>query len=132
MDEAGTAGAVVTRWFDALAEGDSAPHLCDPEIEIRNWDTAPITGPYFGHEGVRQWWADLADAIEDLHFELLEIEPIDDRRCLTVQRLVGRFRLTGIDVDVAWGAIVTVRDGKILSAVGYASPRGARRAAGLE
>ena len=123
---------VVRRWFVELEAGNPAPELCDPEIEIRNWAEAPITGPYHGHEGVERWWAEVADAFEHVRFALEEIEPIDERRCLTVQRLVGRFRLTGIDVDGHWGAIVTVRDGKILSAIGYASPRRARRAAGLE
>jgi ketosteroid isomerase-like protein len=129
VDEARDTAAVVRRWFDALEQGDPAPELCDPEIEIRNWAEAPITGPYFGHEGVHRWWSDVADAFEDVRFELLELTPVDETRCVTVQRLVGRFRLTGIDVDGAWGAIVTVRDGKILSAVGYATPGRAKKAA---
>jgi ketosteroid isomerase-like protein len=124
--------AVVRRWFAALESGDPAPELCDPEIEIRNWDNAPITGPYFGHDGVRQWWADVADAIDDMRFELEHIEAIDESRALTIQQLAGRFRLTGIEVRGAWAAIITIRDGKILKAMGYASPRRARRAAGLE
>ena len=123
---------VVRRWFAALERGEPAPELCDPEIEIRNWDDAPITGPYFGHEGVRQWWAEVADAIDDLRFELEHIEAIDDHRCLTIQQLAGRFRLTGIEVRGAWAAIVTIRDDKILKAIGYASPGRARRAADLE
>jgi ketosteroid isomerase-like protein len=129
MEAAQATVAVVTRWFDALAQGDPAPELCHPEIEIRNWAEAPITGPYYGHEGLHQWWNDVADAFDDVHFELLEATPIDDTRCVTVQRLVGRFRLTGIDVNGAWGAIVTVRDGKILSAMGYATPGRAKKAA---
>ena len=122
----------VRRWFNALAEGDPAPEICDPEIEIRNVDEFPIPGPYFGHDGLTQWWSDVADAFEEVHFELQDIEAIDEQRCLTVQRLVGKFRTTGIEVDGGWAAIVTVRNGRILSAVGYATPRRARRAAGLE
>jgi ketosteroid isomerase-like protein len=129
MEAAQATVAIVRRWFDALAQGDPAPELCDPEIEIRNWAEAPITGPYHGHDGLRQWWADVADAFEDVHFELLDATPVDDTRCLTIQRLVGRFRLTGIDVNGAWGAIVTVRDGRVLSAHGYATPGRARKAA---
>jgi ketosteroid isomerase-like protein len=121
--------AVVRRWFTALERGDPAAELCHPEIEIRNWDEAPITGPYYGHEGVHQWWGDVADAFDDVRFELLELSPIDDTRCLTIQRLRGRFRSTGIEVDGAWGAIVTVMDGKILSAMGYATPGRAKKAA---
>ena len=57
-----------------------------------------------------------ADAFEDVRFELLELEPIDETGCLTIQRLRGRFRNTGIEVDGAWGAIVTVRGDKVMSA----------------
>jgi hypothetical protein len=50
---------------------------------------------------------------------------------VTAQHLVGRFRLTGIEVDGPFGSIVAVRDGKILSATGYASPGLAKKAAGM-
>jgi ketosteroid isomerase-like protein len=123
---------VVRRWFGELEEGRPSPELCDPEVEITNWAESPVTGPYRGHAGVQRWWDDVADAFGEFHWELLSIEAIDEDRCLTVQRIAGRFRHTGIDLDFAWGAIVTVRDDKILSAVGYASPRRARRAAGLD
>jgi ketosteroid isomerase-like protein len=122
---------VVRRWFKALEDGNAAPEMCDPEIEITNWAESPITGPYRGHTGVRRWWEDVTDAFEEFHWELQSIEAIDEQRCLTVQRIAGRFRHTGIETDWAWGAIITVRRGKILSAVGYVSPRRARRAAGL-
>jgi ketosteroid isomerase-like protein len=124
--------AVVRRWFDSLEKGDPAAHMCDPEIEISNWAESPVTGPYRGHEGVKRWWEDVVDAFQEFRWELLSIEPVDDRRCVTVQRIEGRFRHTGIETGFTWGAITTVRDGKILSAQGYASPRRARRAAGLE
>jgi ketosteroid isomerase-like protein len=126
-----SAETAVRRWFDALQDGDPAPELCDPEIEIVNWAEAPITGPYNGHDGVRRWWEELGDAFEELEWETQSIEPIDGERCLTVQRLVGRFRHTGIALDAAWGSIVTVRDGKVLRAAGYATPGQARRSAGL-
>ena len=122
---------VVRRWFTAFEGGDPAPELCDPEIQITNWTDFPIRGPYRGHEGVRRWWEDVSDAFEDFQWRLESVEAIDEQRCLTIQRLAGRFRHTGIETDFAWGAIVGVRDGKILSAIGYPSPRQARRAAGL-
>ena len=123
--------AIVRRWFGALEDGDPAPEMCDPEVDISNWAESPVTGPYRGHFGVRRWWDDVADAFEELQWALLSIEPVDEQRCVTVQRIEGRFRHTGIETHFTWGAVVTVRKGKILSAVGYARPREARRAAGL-
>jgi ketosteroid isomerase-like protein len=124
--------AVVRRWFDALQRGDPAPELCDAEIEIRNWAEFPIPGPYHGHDGLKRWWDDVAEVFEEFQWTLKSVEPIGEDRYLTVQRIAGRFRHTGIETDAAWGAIVTVRDGKILSAVGYSTPRRAKRAAGLD
>jgi len=120
---------LVTRWFKGLGQGGLTPEVCDPEIVIRNWDESPVRGPYHGHEGLGQWWADIADAIEELHFELVEATDLGDGRVLTTQKIVGRFRLTGIELDFPWGSIVTVRDGKILSATGYATPGQAKKAA---
>lgn len=104
--------------------------MCDPQIEISNWAESPVPGPYLGHDGVRQWWQDVSDSFSDVRFEVQAVERIDDERVLTSQRLVGTFRLTGIELDHLWGSIISVRDGKILSAVGYISPSRARRAAG--
>jgi ketosteroid isomerase-like protein len=106
--------------------------MCDREIEIVNWAESPIRGPYHGHDGVRQWWNDITEAFEDVRFQVMEIERIDAERAVTAQRLVGTFRLTGIELDAPWGSVVSIRDGKILKAVGYSSPRTARRAVGLE
>jgi ketosteroid isomerase-like protein len=124
--------ALVRRWFDRLRVRDPAPDLCDPEILIRNWDESPIRGPYTGHEGMEQWWADFEDVIEGVRLELKEAIPVDDERVVTTQHVVGRFRLTGIDVDGPFGAIITVRDGRIVSAIGYAGPGRAKKAAGLK
>ncbi len=52
-----------------------------------------------------------------MHFELVDAIDVGDERVMTVQRIVGRFRLTGIEVDHVWGAVVSVRQGKIASAV---------------
>lgn len=122
---------LVTNWFQGLERGELSPQLCDPEVVIRNWDDSPVRGPYHGHEGLRQWWKDFADVIEDAHIELKEAIDLGDGRVVTAEHLVGRFRLTGIEVDGPFGSIVEVRAGKILSATGYASPGQAKKAAGL-
>ena len=122
---------LVKRWFKGFERGELSPEICDPEIVIRNWDESPVRGPYRGHEGLRKWWADFAEVIEDAQIRLKEAIDLDDGRVVTTQHMVGRFRLTGIEVDGPWGAIVTVREGKILSATGYTTPGQAKKAAGL-
>jgi ketosteroid isomerase-like protein len=122
---------LVRRWFDGLQRGELSPEICHPTIVIRNWDESPVRGPYEGHAGLQQWWADFAEVFEEVHIELKEVIDVDDEHVVTSQHLVGRFRLTGIEVDGPFGSVVTVRDGKILSAIGYASPGLAKKAAGL-
>jgi ketosteroid isomerase-like protein len=129
--EAGTID-VVDRWIERLEKGDPAPELCAEEMVISNSAGFPINGSYSGREGVAAWWRDLAEAFEgDLHFELMERHKLDPERVLTTQRLKGTFRLTGIDFEVAWGAIITARAGQIVRADGYDTPKLAKRAAGL-
>lgn len=122
---------LVRRWFDALERGDVPLELCHPEIVIRNWDEAPVRGPYHGHAGLGQWWSDLADAFEEVNLELKEVIDLGADRVLTIQHIVGVFRSTGIPLDAPWGSILTFRDGLIASATGYVSPGRARKAAGL-
>jgi ketosteroid isomerase-like protein len=122
---------LVRRWFDGLDRGDLGLELVASNVEIRNWDEFPITGPYVGHDGVEQWWGDISEAFDHFEWELREATDAGGGRVVTVQRFTGRFRLTGIDVDFHWGSVITVADGRIESAVGYATPGGAKRAAGL-
>jgi hypothetical protein len=56
---------VVRKWFGCLAAGEAGVELCHPEVRIDNVPDFPITGPYEGHNGVRQWWDDLRDAIDE-------------------------------------------------------------------
>jgi ketosteroid isomerase-like protein len=105
--------------------------LCDPELRLDNIAEFPDTGPYHGHEGLRRWWQDVAEAFDEIRFEIDELIDVDAERVLSVQRVVGRFRNTGIPVDTPWASLFWVRGGKIARAVGYASKRRALRAAGL-
>jgi ketosteroid isomerase-like protein len=122
---------LVRRLFRGFERGELEFDICDPAIEIRNWAEFPVTGPYVGHEGVQRWWDDIADVFENLDWALLEVIDAGGDRVVTVQRFSGRFRLTGIEVDFTWGAVISVRDGKVVSAIGYPSPGRAKKAGGL-
>jgi ketosteroid isomerase-like protein len=101
---------VVRRWFAGLERGELSLEICDPEIVISNWEESPVRGPYRGHDGLREWWADFAEVFEDVHLELKEALDVGDGRVVTTQHVVGRLRLTGIDVDGPFGAIITGSD----------------------
>lgn len=106
--------------------------LCDERMEIRNPPEFPVTGPFRGHDGVRQWATEIWEVFTDLHFEVEEIfEAGDGETIVSVQRTVGRMRHTQIKTDVQWAGVWTVRGGKALRAHGYLSKAEALKAAGL-
>ena len=126
---------VVRRWSDRLEAGDPGVELCSPDIEIRNWPESPIPGPFQGHDGVRRWWDAVTDPDAGMDVQLFclqEVIEVDEHRVVAIQRARARGRSSGVEiVDRLWGAVVTVRDGRVISAMGYATPDEAKHAAGL-
>jgi ketosteroid isomerase-like protein len=124
----------VARLWWARFNKDGLPplDLCDERIEIRNPDGFPVTGPYYGHEGVRQWASDVYDVLEDARVEPEEVVEVGDGEAvIAVLRQTGRWKYTQLASDVRWAAIMTMRDGKLAHAQGYVSKTKALEAAGL-
>jgi ketosteroid isomerase-like protein len=121
---------VMRRWAEAIARGDLEEALWAPDLEIVNAEGWALEATYRGYEGLRRWWDDLEEAFSDFAMQVEEITPIDGERFLTEQRFIGHFRQTGIRFDALWASVVTVKDGRITSAVGYLSKRRALKAVG--
>ena len=119
---------VVAGWAEAIRGGDLAEELWDVDLEIVNAEGWALEATYRGHDGLRRWWSDLAEAFSDFAMEVEEIAPLDEARFLTVQRFVGHFRATGIPFDEPWASVITVRAGRIVHAVGYLTKGRALRA----
>jgi ketosteroid isomerase-like protein len=118
-------------WQAVSSDGELPFGLYDADLRIENMPEFPIQGPYDGHEGLAQWWEDLIEVIEDLRFEVKEVIDLGDERVLSVQRALGRATHTGIEMDVLWASVVTLREGKIVRLQGYWTPEQAREAVGL-
>jgi ketosteroid isomerase-like protein len=118
-------------WRAVSSDGELPFELYDADLRIENMPEFPIQGPYDGHEGLAQWWEDLTEVIEDLRFEVKEVIDLGDERVLSVQRALGRATHTGIEMDVLWASVVTLREGKIVRLQGYWTPEQAREAVGL-
>jgi ketosteroid isomerase-like protein len=119
---------VVARWADALRRDDLGEELWSPDLEIVNAEGWVLEATYRGHDGLRQWWHDLAEAFSDFRMEIEEITLLDEERVLTVQRFVGQFRVTGIPIDADWASVITIRAGRIVHAIGYLTKEQALRA----
>jgi len=51
---------------------------CPTPLRLDNIVQFPITGPYHGHEGLGRWWKDVAEAFEEIRFEVEELIDLDD------------------------------------------------------
>jgi hypothetical protein len=54
--------AILRRGFASFGEtGSPDPSTLDPELEIINFESFPVTRPYHGLEGLMQWLADISE-----------------------------------------------------------------------
>jgi len=119
--------------MDALSQRDLPRliSLADPEVEWRSFFAIGQTGGvYRGHDGTRQYMADLRDA-----WELVEAEVTDDLVVGSVVLLVGRIhyrgKASGVETDTSVGWLLRFRNGKAVSFRAFRDPEQARDAVGL-
>lgn len=105
--------------------------LCDPDVEIRATFAAADGGSYHGHDGVRGWLRDVADAWasdvgleDDVYFDLGE-------QTLVIGVLRGRGAYSGAEVTMEAAGIGAWRDGLLTSHRGYPSKAAALADLGL-
>ena len=120
-------------WADLDTENlEASIHLLDERVELWNPPEFPVTGPYRGHDGVRQWASEQWEVFSNLHHEIEEIiEAPDGETLVTVQRTQGRMRHTDMKTNVQWATTWTIRDGRVLRGSGYLTKAEALAAAGL-
>ena len=108
---------VVRRMYDAAARRDAETVLAlyDPEVEF---DTSRSPLPrliggrrlYHGHEGLRSFFRERSDALEDIRDDPHELIDAGDQ-VVSDSTVRGRGRTSGIEVEKRMGAIWTIRDG---------------------
>jgi len=124
---------VVRRGFEHFrATGDFLPELVDPEFV---WDMSSFRGwpeqkAYPGLEGARQFMQDWLSAWEDWELEVEALHDAGDK-VVAIVRQQGRSKTTGLPVNMSFGQVFTVRDGKQTLMQMYADPSQALEASGL-
>jgi ketosteroid isomerase-like protein len=124
---------VVKAVFAAFAERDveRVLELIDPEVEFTAMtsDFAGRTDPYRGHDGIRDYFRDVA-----LVWDELRLTPRDYREVGNSVLVVGRVtaRSPARIVDGSTGWIWRVRDGRVVYGRVYASAADAEEAAGAD
>jgi ketosteroid isomerase-like protein len=89
-------------------------------------------GVYRGHEGVRQWFANLDEAFESFSLEVSEMGDLG-HRLLVIGTLHARGRGSGVPVESAVGIVAEVdSDGLARRGVAFTSHAEAVAYAGIE
>ena len=88
-------------------------------------------GPMRGKEAVRAYIQDWLDTFDDFKTEPVELIAVGDDQVVAVVRLSGRAKASGIETDLTFAVLYTVRDGKLARGREYETREEALEAAGL-
>jgi hypothetical protein len=89
-----------------------------------------LASMFHGHEGVRQWAAQVNESME-FRDELLDVRALDDERVLAHYELSGRGRGSGVPTAMKHFDLLWLRDGFIYKRQTFPSEEEAPEAAGL-
>jgi ketosteroid isomerase-like protein len=105
---------VVKRGLDAFNSGDVEMLLpdLDPDIEFIP-RRAPVQGAYRGHEGVREFFADNAENLDEFRVHLDEVIDLGSR-VVGVGTVSIRGKGSGVEVTAPTATVITFREGKIV------------------
>jgi len=124
---------IVRRSLEALNEGDTEGvlGLMDPDVELVTARAVLEGISYRGHDGFRQFVADMADDWEDYHPSSERFRDLGDGRVLVIGRFHARGKASGMEVDAPAAWVSEVREGKIVHVRFYADEAAALDALGL-
>ena len=115
------------------ATGDLVEERTHPDFV---WDMSTFSGwperkTYEGTDGAREFLATWTEPWDDWEVELEELVDAGADQVLAVLRQHGSSKTTGLEVDMHFAQLWTMRDGQYIRMQMYADPAEARRAAGL-
>jgi ketosteroid isomerase-like protein len=120
------------RFSHAVTSGDTeaAVALCHPQIEFDS--VLGISGrAYLGHDGIRQYFDDVATAWREWRVEVERVAEAADGRVVIVMTMHARGKGSGARVAERTAHIWTLEDGKLLRNEPYREPEQALRDLGL-
>ena len=109
-------------WFEYLAD-DIDHRAVEGALDDR--------GPMHGKDAVRAYMQDWLDLFDDFKSEPVELVDAGVDQVIAVGRISGRAKLSGVETDLTYAALYTIRDGKIARGREYWTKEQALEAAGL-
>jgi ketosteroid isomerase-like protein len=111
---------------------DAVAEFWDPDIEWRAAEgEIDDAGELHGPEAVRRHIQDWFDMFDDLTVVAEELIEAGDDRVVTVQRMTGRAKASGIETEIRFSVVYTLSNGKIASGREYMDKEQALEAVGL-
>jgi ketosteroid isomerase-like protein len=106
-------------------------HWAD-DIDYRAAEGAPDDqGPIHGKDALRAYLQDWLDTFDHFRSEPVELIDAGEEQVIAVTRISGRAKLSGVETDLTYAVLYTIRDGKIARGREYWSRDEALEAAGL-
>jgi ketosteroid isomerase-like protein len=85
---------------------------------------------YRGHGGVRDWFRELDEVVDEIHVEYTDIRDLGDR-VIAIGRIRARGRGSGVVTESPLATVSDTRNGKSVRVRSYLDPDEALEAAGL-
>jgi ketosteroid isomerase-like protein len=123
---------VARRAHEALNSGDidELVTICHPDFQLDMSDRVLNPATYHGHDGIRQFYAEVEEVWERYIWEVDELRD-DGDIVVSLLRTRGKGRESGVEIDRKTAMIWTIRGGKALWMRFYREPEKALEAAGL-
>jgi ketosteroid isomerase-like protein len=110
---------------------DAAVAVCDREVEFLS--VLAVSGhAYTGHDGIRQYFDDVASAWGEWRVEVHRVAPARDGRVVISMTMHMRGKESGATLSERTGHVWTLRNGRLLRNQPFREPEQAFRAVGLE
>ncbi len=120
--------------LDAMARGglDALAEYWTDDIDHRSIPGAvDDRGPMHGKDAVRAYYQDWLDTFDGFWTEPVELIDAGEDQVVSVLRMGGRAKQSGIETSLTYAVLATIRDGKIARGREYATRDEALEAAGL-
>jgi ketosteroid isomerase-like protein len=125
---------IVRKVFAAFDRGEieAVLRLCEEDIVITQPVEVPGINPQQrGHQGVLEAFAIWPEQWDDFRVEVLELTAAPADRVVAKIRTLGRGKQSGVEVDMDFSFVFTVRDGKLVEWQLFLREDQALEAAGL-
>jgi ketosteroid isomerase-like protein len=102
------------------------------DVDYRSVEGAvDYRGPIHGKDALRAYVHDWSDTFEDFRIEPVELIDAGEDKVIAVLRTSGQAKLSGVETDLTYAVVYTIRDGKIARGREYWNREEALEAAGL-